>query len=423
MEQYEATEPKRNDQMRLVNILDHVVVVAKHKRFIAKFVGAAVVVSAVLLFLVLPRWYKSTAVVMPPKQKNTLGLLSSISRVASPLRGLGLGGVSDDLAQLQTIVSSRTVMEAVVNRFDLMKVYDRETMEKAIKDLESNVTFSIGKEDVSLELSVLDTEPVRAAEMANFFVQTLNKVYLEMSVTEAKGNREFLEKRYHQNLNDLKSAEEAFKLFQEKYNVYSVPDQVKAAVEAAATLESRIALKEVQLGLIEATTTAENPTRQNIEAEIRELRKQVMLMRQGSSDKKKKSLVFAPFQQVPEIGIEYIRHFREVELQGKILELILPLYEQAKIEEQRNTPSVIVLDNAVPAVRHSKPKRLIILTLVTFGSLAIAYLIALYLESFRRSKPLRTLEDDAKLAFVRNELAIKNLFRRGEPATRDHHLS
>lgn len=399
------------DRLRKVNILDYIVLVAKYKKLILRTVIGAFLLSLMLFWLILPRWYKSVAVVMPPKQKNAFGLMSTLSRATSSLRSLGLGASSDELAQFQTILTSRRVFEEVIKKFDLQKVYDLDTMEKTVKELSGNLEVSTGKEDVSVEITTYDTDPNRSAEIANYFVHVLDKVYLEMSVAEARGNREFLEKRYDQNLEDLRKAEEDFKAFQQKYSAYSIPDQIKAAVQAAAAVQSQIALKEVELGVLARSTSADNPQRQAIRTELQELRKQLKTMKSGSSDEEKKFQIFAPFDKAPEIGIEYFRRYREVEIQGKILELLMPLYEQAKIEEQRDTPSVIVLDTAVPAVKASKPKRAILTIVITLGGFVLAFFISLLLDKAARSKDLLTEEDRSKLALVRRELQWRNLFR------------
>lgn len=406
----DAPEPS-GASLRTINLLDYLAVLARHKRFIVRFAAAVFVLTALVLFLLVPRWYKSTAVVMPPKNKNSLSLMTSLARATAPLRSLGIGQGSEDLADLQTILASRKVREAVVNKFDLMNVYDLDTMEKALKELATNVTVAPGEEDVSIEIDVLDTEPARAAAMANYFVEMLNQVYLELSVAEARSNRKFLEERYLQNMNDLKKAEEDFRDFQQKYGIYSVPDQMKAAVEAAAALESRIAIEEVKLGILKQTATEENPLRQASEVELRELRQKLSELQYGRGSGKQPSLVFPPFQKAPQVGLEYIRRYRELELQGKLLELLLPLYEQARIEENRNTPSVLVLDTAVPAVRHTKPKRMILIAIATLTAILIGYIIALFRESLARARQTRSTDDEARMALVRRELHWRRLFR------------
>ena len=62
----------------------------------------------------------------------------------------------------------------------------------------------------------------------------------------------------------------------------------------------------------------------------------------------------------------FIRLQRDIEIQGKILTFVLPIYEQAKIEEKRETPTVLILDNPTIADRKTKPKRLTMVIIWTF---------------------------------------------------------
>ena len=68
--------------------------------------------------------------------------------------------------------------------------------------------------------------------------------------------------------------------------------------------------------------------------------------------------VFIPLKNLPDLGIEYVRLYRELQIQEKILEFIMPQYEQAKINEKKDTPTVQVLDPAVAPIKRSSPKRM-----------------------------------------------------------------
>jgi len=397
-------------QVRQINLIDMAYVIAHYRRSIVRFVTLTLILTVILFWIILPRWYKSTAVIMPPKQKNSLSLLGSFTRAASSLRSLGIGGLpSDDLAEFQTILLSRRVMEDVVRKFDLLTVYDLDSIEKAVKELRSNIEVTRGKEDVSLEIITYDTQPERSAAIANYLVEVLNRVYIELSVAEARSNREFLELRYKQNLADLRKAEEDYRRFQEKFKVFSLPDQMKAAVTAVATVRAQIALKEVELGVLSRSASAENPERERIQYELQELRKQLQAMNDGKPNEKFNFL--PPLARTPEIGIEYIRRYRELEIQGKILELLMPLYEQARIEEQRNTPSVIVLDRAVAAEKASKPKRLILTIAITFCSIILAVLFTVYRNRARVLASSLSTEELNKLLFIKQEFHWKRLLR------------
>jgi tyrosine-protein kinase Etk/Wzc len=407
----------RNEQptgLRTVNVLDYLVVITKHRNFIFRFIGASVLIAVIVLFLFMSKWYKATAVIMPPKQTNSLGLLSSVLRsgATSSLRSLGLGGpVSDELVQYQAILKSRRCMDAVIDRFEIMHVYKSSTKYDAVKELEDNLTIALGKEEVSLEITMYDTDSLRVAEMTNYFVEMLNRIHTEMATAEAQSNRRFLEHRYLQNLQDLKDAEDSLKTFQKRTRIYSIPEQLKAGIEAAADLQSQIALREFQLSILSNTTTPNNEQRQRLEIETNTLRQKMSVLQVGDDKKKGQFQIFPPFDNAPELGVQYFRFYRQVELQGKILELILPLYEQAKIEEQRDTPSLLILDKATPPEKASKPRRLLITAIVFFASILIGTMLTFVVDYLERAKRGAVEQDREKMREIRKALDPRNWFK------------
>lgn len=72
-------------------------------------------------------------------------------------------------------------------------------MESAEKMLRSNTNFDIDEND-AIKITVLDEDPSRAANMANYFVSLLNEIYIKVSVEEAHNNRLFIQQRYEKNL-------------------------------------------------------------------------------------------------------------------------------------------------------------------------------------------------------------------------------
>jgi tyrosine-protein kinase Etk/Wzc len=390
--------------LRTVNLLDYLIVITKHRKFVIRFVAISTLVAAVVLFLFMSKMYKATAVIMPPKQANSLGLLSSVLRsgASSSLRSLGLGGpVSDDLLQYQAILKSRRCMDAVIDRFDLMHVYKSSTKYDAVKELEEYLSIALGKEEVSLEITMYDTDSLRVAEIANYFVELLDKIHIEMATAEARSNRQFLERRYLQNLRDLKDAEDSLKTFQKRTGIYSIPEQLKAGIEAAADIQSQIALREIQLSILSNATTPSNEIRERLELEVHALRQKMSSLQAGDDNRKGQFQIFPPFDNAPDLGVQYFRFYRQVELQGKILELILPLYEQAKIEEQRDTPSMLILDKATPPEKASKPRRLLITAIIFVASLIIGMMLTFLVDYLQRAKLNALAEDRAKITLIR----------------------
>ena len=103
---------------------------------------------------------------------------------------------------------------------------------------------------------------------------------------------------------------------------------------------------------------------------------------------------------------------RDYEIQTRLMEFILPIYEQAKIEEQKEIPVVLVLDKGMPAERKSAPKRAIIVLAAFLISLLLGISYVLILESFQNLK-----SEEARYQTFRNGiiLPLKHFFKSNVP--------
>jgi uncharacterized protein involved in exopolysaccharide biosynthesis len=371
----------------LLNGLD---VFVKHRKFISRFVVIATVATAITVLL-MPKWYKSTASVFPAERTDLLGGLEGVSSLVKSFSGGGralsslTGGNEAD--RYMAILKSGTVLSAVVEKFDLVHVYDITSYpnEKTLQALLDNTDFSVQSEG-NLTVTVYDKDPRRAADMANYFVEMLNKSNTELQVQSARGNRQFIEERYNKNLVDLRVGEDSLEAFQQRYGIIALPQQTEASIKAAAEIAGRLASMEVQAAILQRTEASDNPSVVAAQIEIQELRKKMSDLNTGRGAGSDEMKVFVPFKLVPELGAEYIRRFRDVEIQYKILQYILPVYEQAKVEEHRQTPSVVVLDRAGPAERKSKPKVTMYTLLAFVVSTLLAFGGALAAEMYRNLK-------------------------------------
>ena len=403
--------------MKDVNLFDYLYIIFFWRRIILWLVGGATVVTASLLFLVIPRYYKSTTLVMPPKQKGQFSVSSVLKNIV-PFGGFGLGKASDEMYNYIAILESRTCQEEIARKFDLVNRYGVNSMEKALKELRGNVNFTLGQDDVVLEVEAWDTDREVAADMANSFVSVLNQQYLKLMTMEAKGNREFLERRLEQNQKDLASAEENLREYQRKNGIYSVPEQVKAAISAAATLQSMKLAKEVEYGILSKTIDDRDPKIKAIRVEVSELTKKLQQMNYGVDSLSARSEIFASFQQTPELAMQYLRRFREVEIQQKLLEVLFPLVEQARIEEHRDTPTILVLDPAVPADRPTKPKRIVILLAVFVSSLVISIFAAFVADFLTRMRDEFRNAGNDKAKYVMSNMHWRIFFDVGKSPKR-----
>lgn len=336
----------------------------KWKKFIFINIFIVIVASTVYSFLI-TETFKSTARVTLTNQQNSglagLGnLMSNSSPIASfGAQFLGMGSSSQDM--ILGLLNSRTILTAVIQKFDLMKYYeiDDNNMDKALKAFQGDVSFE-PNENGFLELSVINEDPRLAAEMANYFVQLVDSTNIKLNIEQAKNNKDFIAKRYEKNVKDLKAAEDSMYHFQKKYGVYAVPEQLVSAFQAAGDLESELLKQKM------AAEYARNQYGENSQ-QYKVLSDQIKFIEDKISELKNSNTlpyptnIIVPFKKLPKMIEDYFRYYREIEIQTKIMEFILPMYEQAKVEEQKSMPTLIVIDKAVPAQLKYRPKKAFII--------------------------------------------------------------
>jgi tyrosine-protein kinase Etk/Wzc len=303
-------------------------------------------------------------------------------------------------------LKSGRVTGAMIDKFDLTHIYQTSGSsyvgERTAKELLDN-TEIIAQDEGNLTISVYDKDPQRAANMANYLVELLNNTNSELQVQNAKGNREFIEQRYQKNLADLRAAEDAMKAFQIKYGVVAVPEQTEATIKAGAEMYGKLAGKEIELDVLKRTASESHPGVVAAEVEVQEIKKKLRDMNSGSLTAGDDMNVLVPYKNAPELGAQYIRLYRNVQIQNKILEFIVPLYEQAKVEEQRNTPSVVVLDRASVPERKAKPKVLLVALIAFVVSGMASLLIVFSAEGVARVRTINPDKFDGLVRAIRSD--------------------
>lgn len=378
---------ENNKQMDKTNksFTDLVIVLLKWRKIILWNVFVVTCLATIISFIV-PKWYASTASILPPKSSG--GLLGDIGSISSTIKDISkslgrLGSVSDEAYNYLAILKSRASFEKVINKFSLREVYEFDSddyIEEIIEELESNVDFNV-EDEGNITITVTDEDPTRAADMAAYFVEILNEISIELGTFEARNNREFIEKRYLQSLGDLKAAEDSLKNFSEEYSVFSLTDQMQAAIKLAAELKAKIEVEKIETELLKKNYGNEHPFVRDKESVLKELEKRYEQMQFAYPSNKKEINLFTPFSQLPEIGVKFLRVKAEYELQTKILEFVIPVYEQAKIEEKKDIPVCLILDQPVPAEKKAGPRKAIIVGASFLVSLFISIVIALLLQS------------------------------------------
>jgi len=346
-----------------ISLLDIIIVIVQNRRLILK-IAASTVVVGVIVSLLLPIRYTATTSILPPQQTSSAGSalmaqLGGLSSVASLAGGsLGLKNPND----LQVaMLKSRTVEDAMLDRFHLVELFRVKQRSDARTKLEKVVDIDNGAKDGLIRIAVTDSDPRRAAEMANGYVEEFKRLSANLAVTEASQRRLFFEQQLVQAKDNLANAEEDLKKTGQKTGLIQLDSQTRATIELVAELRGEIAAKEVQINAMRSFATGENPELQMAEQQLAGLRSQAEKMGAASEDA---SNALIPKGGMQEAGVEYIRKLRDVKYFETIFDLLARQYEIAKVDEARQGATVQVVDRAIVPDRRSSPKR----TLIVLGA-------------------------------------------------------
>lgn len=353
-----------SNQLKKTVFSDYLFILFKWRKFIFINTLIILIVFTVIAFII-PKQYKaSTTIMIPPDTQNAFGGLSSLlggktSLSAMGSRIFGLSSTSEDV--LLGILNSRTALEKVIRKYNLMNYYDiaDSNFDKVIKEFKAD--FSADPNEYGMiDITVINKDPKIAAEMANYFAFLVDSLNIVYSTERAKNNRLFIEQRYLKNIEDLRAAEDSLYKFQKKYGIVAVPEQLEVTIKAAAEIESQLSRKEIETFFIKQQFGEDSPQYMLIKQELNLLKKKVQELK-NSSELANTSNVLFPFKTMPDIAVQYLRVFRDVQIQQSILEFVLPMYEQSKVEEQKSTPTVMIIDKAVPPDLKYSPKRSVII--------------------------------------------------------------
>jgi capsule polysaccharide export protein KpsE/RkpR len=354
------------------------------RAFVAKASLIGLLVTAVLT-LMMPNHYEATIQLMPPDSSSLSGssalmgmamnVLGSGSKGGGSSMGSsgGFGGAIGDLLGVQKpgalfiqVLSSRTISDHLIDRFDLRKLYGAKTYASARKKLLSMVDFKEDKKSGTISIAVHDWDKARATAMTQAYIDELNGLLSHLNNSAASREAEFLQGRLVTIHQELESAEKDLSQFSSKNATLDPEDQGKAMLDAASMLQSQLIAAKSELSGLEQIYTGDNVRVRSLRAHIAELEQQ--LNNFGGKDysgstKLDANALYPSLRQLPVLGQRYVELYRQVKVDEAVFELLTQAYEMARVEEAKDTPSIKVLDPPKLPEKKSWPPR----TLLSIG--------------------------------------------------------
>jgi len=348
---------------------------AAHAKTVLWAALAAGVVSAGVAFLI-PVEYTAEAVILTPQQPQPS--FSAMAQLAggNAVSGLGLSslglltglGLHNPSDLYVGILESRTIADALISRFHLKQVYDDKYTQNARKHLARRTSIKAGK-DTLIHIRIDDRDPVRAAQLANAYVEELSQRNATVALTDASQRRLFFEQQVTKEKDLLAKAEDALRETQQFTGLVEPGSQAGALIRSASQLNAEILSREAEVAGMHTFLADDNPRFQMVNRQLAALRAELAKLESGEHVAGTPEV---PVGKLPQAALAYLRKYRDVRYHESLYEVLSKQYEAARLDEAKAAPLIQVVDAAVVPEKKSWPPRTIIILTSIFLAAVIA---------------------------------------------------
>ena len=350
-------------------LVGYIVIIYRWRIFLAKFVGISTL-AMVIYVLIMPQTFTSKSVLIPTSEDAGVNMMQAMS---TSFLGVNLSRGSTEIYLLKAILESRTLREKLVTEYNLQKLYETDSMDEAIFAVADRINVTV-TEDNTLEVSFSHTTeyfPFSSAERqaVSAFAQSANNSVLaeldrinRMSQgIEARAYRAFIEERYNEISQNLADLEDSLATFQEVNGVIAVDIQLQATVQAAALLEADIIKQEIEYSMAAVGQDLTNPRIRALQAKL-EASKDALTRSFGDINNGA-SYLLGYNDQNPDLLKIFLRLTREIMIQSEVFAFITSTFEESKLREAQDTPTIVILDQpSRPDMRSAPQRKLLVVT-------------------------------------------------------------
>jgi capsule polysaccharide export protein KpsE/RkpR len=322
--------------------------------------------------------FTARTVFLPPQQQQSLAA-SALASLGS-LSGLvgAVGNIKNPADQYVALMKSTNVSDALIGRFGLMKVYHSKFRFQARDMLSKQARISLGARDGLITVEVDDTDPIRAAGIANGYVDELRRVTNSLALTDAQQRRAFFQTQLEQTSKRLGQAQAALQA--SGFDAGAIKAEPKATADRYARIQAEVTAAEVRLQTMRRSLADSAPEVQQQLAQLGALRAQLDRLE-----------ATAPRTDGP----DYISKYRRYKYEEALFEIFSRQYELAKLDESREGALIQVVDVATVPEYKSKPKRAVIAIGTTLASLLVIAFAIVVRASWREFDAARRLRASA----------------------------
>jgi capsule polysaccharide export protein KpsE/RkpR len=308
--------------------------------------------------LLAPQWYEARLTVVPAERSRDLGALTMVSKLP------GVEAVGTESQRIEAVLTSASVTDEVVDRFELGQHYDTDHPEHARGAVWTHCATSVDRRSGVVALTCEDQDPHLAMAMCEYFGEVGNRVFKRISASAAHEEELFLETQVAKARRDVDDASRKLRAFQERYKIIDLPEQTKSVISAMASIKGDLLSKQIEMsyltGFSASTESSVVQLQQQIavlEAKLRQLEDNRPHTVPATGSGAGSANFFPEAMNVPQLRFELEQLLRDQKINETVFLMLTQRYETARSEAARDTSTFQILDHPTLPTYRSRPKR------------------------------------------------------------------
>jgi len=321
-------------------------------------------------------WTASAITVVPGGQESSLGGLAGLAGLAGGMLSdqlpsigsmMNMGSSALDMNLVLQVLTSRTVFERIIFKYDLLADMKAPTMDDALIKFGNRVFVSLTQEGFFIVSMEADSRE-KAAAIVNDIIAFSNQELATIITSRARRSRIAAEEYLYAAEESLLIAQTRMELFREATGLLFPEEQGIQSMNLLGTLETELILAEAELAGASGTVSSSSTAYLEIARTVAFLRSSIIEKSAGDS-----LSYFPGLDSMPAMLKEYENIAINLETRRAIYMMLRQELETLKLEEAKDSPSLEILAPAIPSALRSYPKRAMIVIKYT----ALAFFLSL----------------------------------------------
>jgi capsule polysaccharide export protein KpsE/RkpR len=341
-------------------------------------VCAIALAGSIIVSLFLDNYYKATTIFYPsnPELANPETMFGYTGNIAQYF------GNDRDLDRLDEIANSRELMDFLVKRFKLYEHYkidstDEEGPYKVRKRLLKLYSAQKNKND-AIELSLEDTDPVFAMEMANATREKVDEIAQRLVKNSQVNILVAFENNVQHKIREINELSDSLRILQARYSIYDVQAAGERLSNQLSYTQAEIVRAQARIDELEKDPLIPRDTIAYIKADKKAFESERKSLK--VEDAEGENLTITRFKQgAPLIAVIADRHYQA----RKQLTYDMERYNQMKAAYNTKMPALQVVEMAERPLRKSRPFRSVIVIAAVLTALLFSALGAIIADTYK----------------------------------------